>query len=353
MLVIANDSVNFSMSEAMHRIGFRNVVSLPERSPLRIRDGLELFRIPATGIDNMLVMRTQDGTVLNYNDCNLPYRAIRSIAARIGPIDILLNNYNVASKILQVPAPESRRVKQQQLAMFKRTVDLFDPRWVVPFASMHYFRAPESQDHNELLLATAEVAAVDPRIIPVEVGDRAVFDRASFRLERGVLPVSAAPRSQVTRGMSRDAQDLTRVGDVFVKQLGRRFFHVTWLIPPLRIHVTDWRKDIVLHPRRGVVLNPPPGEAVIEAHSQTLFDWWSEPYGTDGFVVGAHFCLLGPHLRGLRLLLLAALLKENNLSLRDIVLMLRRPAGWRFFYNRREEIAAVILGWRIRTGVRQ
>jgi len=54
-----------------------------------------------------------------------------------------------------------------------------------------------------------------------------------------------------------------------------------------------------------------------------------------------------------RLFLLAALLKENNLSLRDVVLMLLRPAGWRFFYCRREEIAAVILGWRMRTGVRQ
>ena len=107
MLVLANDSVNFSMSEAMRRIGFRNVVSLAERLPFRVNAELELLRIPATGIDNMLVMRTPDGTLLNYNDCNLPYRAIRAVAGKIGPIDILLTNYNVAGKVLEVPAPDS------------------------------------------------------------------------------------------------------------------------------------------------------------------------------------------------------------------------------------------------------
>ncbi len=90
--------------------------------------------------------------------------------------------------------------------MFNTTVDLFNPRWVVPFASMHYFRAPESQDHNEMLLTTDEVAAVDPRVIPVEVGDRVVFAGASFRLDKRVLPVSAAPRSTAARSVGRDRQ---------------------------------------------------------------------------------------------------------------------------------------------------
>ncbi len=99
MRVIANDSVNFSVSAAMPRIGFVNVVSLGERVPLRVSAGLEVLRIPATGIDNMLVMRTAEGIVLNYNDCNLPRRAIRALAAKIGPVDVLLNNYNIAAKV--------------------------------------------------------------------------------------------------------------------------------------------------------------------------------------------------------------------------------------------------------------
>jgi hypothetical protein len=353
ILVLANNSVNFSMAEAMRRIGFRNVVSLPERSPFRAADGLELLRIPATGIDNMLIMRTQDGVILNYNDCNLPYRAIRSLAAKIGPIDVLLNNYNIACKLVEAPAPEARQVKFRQLDGFKRTVDLFAPRWVVPFASLHYFRAPESQDHNEMLLTAAEVAAVDPRVVPVEVGDRVVFDGTSFRLDKGVLPTSVARRAIVVRSAGRTRRELEAAGNGFVTALGRRFFYLTWLIPPLHIRVADWQEDIVLHPRRGVLGAGSGGRPAIEAHSQALFDWWSERYGTDGFMVGAHFRLVGQDLRALRWLLLAGLLKENNLSLRDAALMLLRPAGWRFFYSRREEIIAVLLGWRIRTGVRQ
>jgi hypothetical protein len=353
LLVIANDSVNFSMSDAMRRIGFRNVLSLAERRPYQAAPGLELLRVPATGIDNMLIMRTASGVVLNYNDCNLPSRAIESVAAKIGPIDVLLNNYNIATKLLEMPPPAPGEVKRRQLAMFKRAVDLFDPRWVVPFASMHYFRAPESQDHNAMLLTAAEVAAVDRRVIPAEVGDRVVFDGVGYRIDRGVLSVSAAPRSMVVRTGTRDRRELKQVGDAFVKELGRRFFGLTWLIPPLPIHVTDWREDIVLHPRKGVLLKGAGQGAAIAAHSQALADWWSDRYGTDGFSVGAHFQLLDSDLRGLRLLLLAALLKENNLSPRDALRMLVRPAGWRFLYNRREEITAVVLGRRFRTGVRQ
>jgi hypothetical protein len=218
---------------------------------------------------------------------------------------------------------------------------------------MHYFRAPESQDHNAMLLTTGELAAIDQRIIPIEVGDRVALERTAFQLQRQVLAVSAAVRSRVVRDKGRTPQDLERAGTRFVDELGRRFLRLTWLIPPLPIHVTDWRKDIVLHLRRGVLLDPSGDEPVIEAHPQALFDWWSEPYGTDGFFVGAHFRLLRPNMRGLRLLFLAALLKENNLSLRDAIRMLLRPAGWRFFHSRREEIAAVILGLKMRTGVRQ
>jgi hypothetical protein len=328
-------------------------LSLAERRPYQAAPGLELLRVPATGIDNMLIMRTASGVVLNYNDCNLPYRAIESVAAKIGPIDVLLNNYNIATKMLEMPPPAPGEVKRRQLAMFKRALDLFDPRWVVPFASMHYFRAPESQDHNAMLLTAAEVAAVDRRVIQAEVGDRVVFDGVGYRLDRGVLSASAAPRSMVVRTGTRDRRELKQVGDAFVKELGRRFFGLTWLIPPLPIHVTDWREDIVLHPRKGVLLNGSERVAAIAAHSQALADWWSERYGTDGFSVGAHFGVLGAELRGLQLLLLAALLKENNLSPRDALRMFVRPGGWRFLYNRREEIAAVVLGRRFRTRVRQ
>ena len=353
MLVLANDSANFSMSNAMRRLGFRNVLTLAERVPFRVTESLELLRIPATGIDNMLLLRTSEGSVLNYNDCNLPYRAIKSIATKVGPLDVLLNNYNIATKMLETPAPDPARVKRQQLEIFRRTVDLFGPRWVVPFASMHYFRAPESQEQNAMLLTGAEVAAVDSRVVPVEVGDRVVVEGTTVRLDKRVLPASPAPRSVVVRSATLGREELKKAGDAFVKELDRRFFYLTRLIPPLSIHVTDWNQGIVLHPRRGVLLSESTRRPTIEAHSQALFDWWNERYGTDGFSVGAHFRIVGANLRALRLFLLAGLLKENNLSPRDAIRMVLRADGWRFLYSRREEIAGILLGWKFHTGLRQ
>ena len=101
-----------------------------------------------------------------------------------------------------------------------------------------------------------------------------------------------------------------------------------------------------------IAANCSTSQDALEAESDAVFSWLNDPYGTDAFVVGAHFRLLGAGLTRLRVILMLALLLEYKLSPLDLLKMMRNPAGWRFLWNRREEIIATVLRRKLKIGSR-
>src|ERR1700712_2994618 len=52
--VLVNESANFSVAQRMRALGFRRLITLHERTPLRLAPDVEVTRYPTAGIDNML-----------------------------------------------------------------------------------------------------------------------------------------------------------------------------------------------------------------------------------------------------------------------------------------------------------
>jgi len=112
IVVLGNRSFNFKIDEAIKRAGFKTVVPLYERKWMKLPGNVDIIRYPSTGIDNMLLIKTRDAVILNYNDCNLPFRAMKSLARKMGKVDIMLNNYNHAGKLLDYPLPEAAEIQK-------------------------------------------------------------------------------------------------------------------------------------------------------------------------------------------------------------------------------------------------
>lgn len=85
----------------------------------------------------------------------------------------------------------------------------------------------------------------------------------------------------------------------------------------------------------------------IKAHSESLFNWFSKPYGTDNFMVGAHFDIVNENRIPLKWEIVLGLLVENKLDLRSLLSMFLRKDGRKFLWNRREEILGILLSFRI------
>jgi L-ascorbate metabolism protein UlaG (beta-lactamase superfamily) len=352
LVVLANSSANFCMAERMRGLGFRHVLELGERTPLEIETHVHVTRYPTAGIDNMLHVRAPGWSILNYNDCNLRPSAARALRDKIGAVDVLLTNYNHAGKLFEARAPELE--KQALWRALSRTIDLFSPRRVVPFASSHYYRVSSSRPQNASLLDFEDLqerAAWDPRFLILRVGDRAQLPAAHLppRLTPREPRLPKQPEIEHDYGPSVPWEELVRTANARCDELSEGFPLLNRFVKPLVIEVSDQGRRMQLDLRSGArELGRAP--AHIAAHSRALHDWLSRPFGDDSFVAGAHFGVASRDLGTIRLWVALSLLHSSQLSVRDALGYLRTREGLRFFWCRREEILSTLAAGSVRAG---
>jgi hypothetical protein len=351
--VLANASLNLGGETAFQELGFRTVRYLPERTTVQLTPDVRVTRIPTSRIDSMLLIETPDWRVLNLNDCALPLVALGALRRRFGQIDVLLNNYNHAAKLLDFPARSAADVRATQLQAFRVVVDALNPRWVIPFASLHYYRAPENESQNASLLSVDDLVAIDSRVIPLKVGCRVRFCPSSLPQINVAHPaVTEAPRTLLSRGPGCSATELLPMADAFWRRLREQFGPIVRLLPPFVIRIEDQSVDLVSHSRGGASLRPPAVGAAIAAHSEVVAQWFTDPFGTDAFQVGGHFRLLGPNLNLIRILIMMGVMVDGRITPRQLLSRLRMADGWRFLWNRREEIRGLLFRRRLPVGDR-
>jgi hypothetical protein len=347
---LANVSLNFDMQGPLRRAGFTKVDCLYERRPVSLSDGCEVTRYPTTGIDNMLVVRIGGMTILNLNDCDLPARALRSLAHKIGKIDILLVNYNHAGKLLEYASHE--QIKETFKKRFQVVIAAINPTWVIPFASLHYYRSQASAYQNGSLLTAEEMSAAASKVIALAPGDRAMFvSGREPAIERLTPGLPCAPLEEKQHEASIPWEQLVVAAKAYRVRVRRGFLGFVYWIPPLAIRVADLDRVLVLDLANGISERASADDPIhIEAHSEALFDWLGKPFGAAAFWAGADFAITASDTTPIHRMMVAELLLENRLAVRDVMRMLITLRGWRFFLNRREECIAILLSGRFVAG---
>jgi len=332
IVVLGNHSFNFKIDEAIKRAGFKNVVPLYEREWMKLPGNVDIIRYPSTGIDNMLLIKTRDAVILNYNDCNLPFRAMKSLAKRFGKVDIMLNNYNHAGKLLDYPLPEAAEIQKQFKQNFIKQVDVFDPTFVIPFASHHYYKAKESQEQNKSLLEFSEIVEADKRVVPLNIGETIEFDD---HLKTSILPapvqITENPMEVLERAKHVAFEELSREFDGYSKKLRSSFLHLTFWVPELLVKVEDLDTILSVSINKGLTkVDDRAAEYHIVTTSEALHVWFGKLYGTDGFWIGAHFDINSRKTFPLRWQLLIGLLTENKLDFMSMIRMIFSAEGLKF-----------------------
>jgi hypothetical protein len=352
---LANDSVNFQISEALQRAGFTNITPLYERSKLPLTNSLKVTRYPTAGIDNMLLIETPEGTILNYNDCHLPIDALKLLMRKIGKVDVLLNNFNHAMKFIDHPRKSDEQIRNELKTNYKKALDAINPRWAIPFASAHYYRTRDTLWQNNSLLDSEELVELDSRILPLSIGSEVIFDDK-------LQPTLSPPSGRITPN-SKDIKveqesipfdEVVHAARDFGNRLRQSLIGLTFWIPELRIRVEEYRRVILFDVNKQVYAeaNGDTEDAHIQAHSSSLYQWFTKPYGADSFFIGGHFEVVSKSITPIRRILLGCSLMEKRLSPRSLVQYMLRTGGIKFLLNRREEILVTISQGRLRVGNR-
>ncbi len=355
IIVLANDSANFRISEALLQAGFQNIVPLYERMKLPLTSDMKVTRYPTAGIDNMLLIETPEGRILNYNDCHLPIGALKLLIRKIGNVDIVLNSFNHAIKFIDNPRKGDEEIRAVLKTNYKKVLDAINPRWAIPFASAHYYRTRDTRWQNESLLQSEDLVELDRRILPVKIGSEVTFDE---RLQ----PNLSLPSRKITlhtKDIKLEAESVpfdavVNAARDFGKRLKQSLLGLTFWIPELRIRVEEYRRVIRFDVNNQLFAEDHREieDAHIEAHSSALQQWFTKPYGADSFFIGGHFAVLSKSTTPIKRVLLACSLMEKRLSPRSLAHYLLRPGGIKFLLNRREEILVTLSQRRLRVGDR-
>lgn len=353
MIVLANVSANFSMVRRMESFGFRDVRPLGEREPFALDRETSCCRYPTAGIDNMLHVASGAWSLLNYNDCNLPAKAIHSLRGHIGPLDILFTNYNHAGKLFDFVADAAR--KDQLTQVLELTVDALNPARVVPFASNHYYRTRESEDQNDSMLGFEDldaIAAKDARFVVPRIGDQVVFEAPTR------ATVDARNPPLVHRALEVHDYGPPVPWDELVDEISTRTeaLHTQFLqlgrlaVPDLVVRLSDHERNLRLSLGEPAEEASPTDTPHIEAHSQAMRIWLARRFGDDTFIAGAHFRILDADTTAIERWALVTLLEASHLDPQSCLEYLWEPRGRRFLWNRREEIVATLFGGRVKAG---
>lgn len=352
---LANDSVNFRISEPLQAAGFKNILPLYERRELQLTGSMKVTRYPTAGIDNMLLIETPEGTILNYNDCHLPIDALKLLMRKIGNVDILLNNFNHAIKFIDQPRKSDEEIRRELKTNYKKVLDAINPRWAIPFASAHYYRTRDTLWQNSSLLQSEDLVELDPRILALKIGSEVTFDD---KLQPTVSPPSAriSPNSRdiKTETESIPFDEVLTAARDFGNRLRQSLLGLTFWIPALRIRVEEYQGIIHFDVNNQVYAEDSSGinDAHIHAHSSALYQWFKKPFGADSFFIGGHFEVVSKSIKPIQRVLLACSLMEKRLSPRMLASYLLRPGGIKFLLSRREEILVTLTQGRLRVGNR-
>jgi len=349
--VLVNESANFSVASRVRELGFRRLITLRERTPLRLAPNVIATRYPTAGIDNMLHLQAHGWSILNYNDCNLRPRALAALARKLGPIDVLLTHYNHAGKLFDArPAPHEKLALWEALC---RVTEALAPRYVIPFASTHYYRSVYSRAQNASLLSFDDLqvrAGSDPRLVVARVGDRVTMQSpyALPEIARREPALRQQAESLHEYGESVPWQTLLDAARSRSRSLQRGFPLIGLLLPPLRVAVTDLGRMLEIDLRRGV--SEVTGAAHIAAHSKAIMDWLGRPFGDDTFIAGAHFAVCTDDPATIKQWVALCLLHASRLSVPDLLRYLLSGEGRWFLWCRREEIFATLAAGGFRAG---
>ncbi len=121
--------------------GFRGMRELAPRVTTPLGPDFHVTCGPMHPADSWLAVKTPDAALLNLNDCEVNARsealAIRRI---VGPTDVLFTQFSIAAWDGNADQPERLRARARfMLERMRMQCGVFEPRFVVPFASFVWF----------------------------------------------------------------------------------------------------------------------------------------------------------------------------------------------------------------------
>ena len=221
---------------------------------------------------------------------NLPNRSLKNLCKQFPKIDILFCNFNLAQRLLEYPMRPTDEIKTELSLQFLNKIKIIQPKWVIPFASYHWYLNPYCTEQNKTLMTNTELkcrleklGTEAKKVLPVNVGQHVDFDD---KIESPQINGESAVEQNddefnfVKPSPSSD-DELLELSKKFNERIVKKSTFFKFFMKPLRILIIDFQKVLVIE-RRGCYYSKESNHYDISADSGILRDWFTLTFGTDG-----------------------------------------------------------------------
>ncbi len=146
--ILFRESKDHRVVDYCSALDFGSIVELAPGEPRALADDF-VVRCRRVGEDSWLLTEAEGHRVLNVNDCELYERAeTEEIRREVGQVDVLLTQFSYAS--WSGDTTEEREASAKKvLERMKMQIEVFEPKYVIPFASFVWFCHQENFHLND------------------------------------------------------------------------------------------------------------------------------------------------------------------------------------------------------------
>ena len=287
-----------------------DVTEMPPHERVSFAPGFHAVCGPHRHMDSWLLIETGGTTLLNVNDCRINDAAqalrIRSVT---GPVDVLFTQFSYANWVGNPDEVERRRAYADLMLSYVRTqIEIFEPRYVVPFASfVRFCHAENAYLTAELprLRDVVEYIDTHTRATPIAlypgetwiVGETHDNDAAIARYEAD----AAEPVAIRTPSRSLSMPELTALSSEHVRRLRNRSnwmaathaLEAAGFLRPVRIRLWDLDCTVEFRCNRGLRETTEPPH--IEMGTDSLAFCFEQDFGAETLYVNGRYRIVqGP-----------------------------------------------------------
>lgn len=257
--------------------------------------------------DSALHLRTEGATILNLNDCHFESRSdLEQLARRVGSVDVLMTQFSYAAwKGGEERADYRRLAAREKLETVRAQIEVFRPRFVLPFASFAVFSSVENFYMNDSVNRVHDAARVvqEADAVPVVLYPGDVWEVGTPRRNEDSLRCfgeaydGIGARERRSPGVSVPLAMLAEEQSLYAARL--RVENSAWMMKCLRalpklgafrsvaVRLWDLECTVLVSPLEPLVLTD--SEPDCSMHSSSLSFLFRNPFGFDTLTVNGRF----------------------------------------------------------------
>ena len=235
---------------------FKDVIELTKNRWIDLDESIKIFCSPFGVSDSYMALSDGNTTILNLNDCVLhDEKSCYNVKKLIGKVDVLFSQFSFATWVgNKSDSINPSRIAFQKLKALKMQSEIFETKFIIPFASFIYFSRAENKYLNKYVNTIGDTYNYLKKNIKAK--PIIMYPGDSWKLYEKYLSENAINQynQDYLNILNQKSLELDQVSikklkelfNIFIKRINKKNTFLIRFIPSTKVYLHDINKTVKL-----------------------------------------------------------------------------------------------------------